>query len=411
MGLAIEQLESRTGAGAEFLGWANLPKEYDKHEFGRIKACAEKIKGDSDILVVIGIGGSYLGARAGIDALSHSFGGMLPKAARGGAQVLYAGNSLSAPYAADLLDALEGREVSLNVISKSGTTTEPAIAFRILKNFMESKYGRGGASKRIYATTDKSRGALRGLAQSEGYETFVIPDDVGGRYSVLTAVGLLPLAAAGIDIGAMMEGANEESLDCACKDVYKNPASMYALIRNALCRKGYTTEIMVNYEPALHYFGEWWKQLFGESEGKDRKGIFPAAVDFTTDLHSMGQYIQEGVRSIFETVLSVERPRRNITIQKAASDADGLNFLAGRDLDYVNKMAAKGTLDAHVAGCVPNLGVVLPALDAASFGAAAYFFEWACASSGYLLGVNPFDQPGVELYKTNMFKLLGKPGY
>ena len=409
--LAIELLNSRSGPGSDFLGWAGLPCDYDKSEFLRIKSCADKIKNDSDILVVIGIGGSYLGARAGIDAVSHNFRDALDKTARGGVRVLYAGNNLSAPYIADLLDVVEGCDISLNVISKSGTTTEPAIALRILKDYMESRYGRKGAAGRIYATTDKSRGALRGLAQAEGYETFVIPDDVGGRYSVLTAVGLLPLAATGIDIGAVMEGAREESLDCTCKDIYKSPSGMYALIRNALCRKGFTTEIMVNYEPGLHYFNEWWKQLFGESEGKDHKGIFPASVDFTTDLHSMGQYIQDGARNLFETVLTVDRPRRNITIKTAESDADGLNFLAGRDIDYVNKMAARGTLEAHIDGGVPNLGVTLPALDAVSFGAAVYFFEWACAVSGYLLGVNPFDQPGVEQYKNNMFRLLGKPGY
>ena len=409
--LAYEKLKGGDGQGADFLGWESLPCSFDKQEFYRVKECADRINATSDILIVIGIGGSYLGARAGIDALSHNFGHMLGKAKRGGVQVLFAGNNLSAPYLADLVDAIEGADISLNVISKSGTTTEPAIAFRVLKEMVESKYGREGASKRIYATTDKSRGALRGLAQAEGYESFVIPDDIGGRYSVLTAVGLLPIAAAGIDIDAMMAGARDASLVLANPDPSINPAALYAVVRNALYRKGYTNEILVNYEPNLHYFSEWWKQLFGESEGKDHKGIFPASVDFTTDLHSMGQYIQDGMRNIFETVLSVDCPARNITIKKDDSDADGLNFLAGRDLDHVNKMAAKGTLEAHIDGGVPNLEVRIPALDAASFGGAVYFFETACALSGYLSGVNPFDQPGVEFYKKNMFRLLGKPGY
>ena len=408
--LAYDMLAGRTGPGADFLGWANLPYEYDKTEFDRILNSAGQIRSDSEILVVIGIGGSYLGARAGVEALSHNFNSMLDKKGRGGGvQVLFAGNSLSAPYLADLLDVIEDCDISLNVISKSGTTTEPAVAFRILKDFMESKYGREGAAKRIYATTDKRRGALKSLAQAEGYETFVIPDDVGGRFSVLTAVGLLPLAAAGIDIGAMMAGAAEMARVCWDSQLADNPAAMYAIFRNVLYRKGYTTEILVNYEPNLHYFNEWWKQLYGESEGKDHKGIYPAAVDFTSDLHSMGQFIQDGTRNLFETVITVENPRRNLILKQAESDMDGLNFLAGRDIDYINKMAAKGTYEAHIEGGAPNLSVTLPALDAASFGGAVYFFELACAVSGYLLGVNPFDQPGVELYKSNMFRLLGKP--
>ncbi|MCL2058944.1 MAG: glucose-6-phosphate isomerase [Oscillospiraceae bacterium] len=409
--LAGGMIAGRTGPGADFLGWVDLPEKYDRAEFEKIKACANAIRDDSDILVVVGIGGSYLGARAGFEALSHNFAGMLGKSARGGAQLLFAGNSLSAPYLTDVLDVLEDRDFSINVISKSGTTTEPAIAFRVLKEFAINKYGREGAAKRIYATTDKSRGALKSLADTEGYETFVVPDDVGGRYSVLTAVGLLPLAAAGIDIDTMMAGAGDMARVCAGPIAADSPAAMYAMVRNALLRKGFTTEILVNYEPNLHYFNEWWKQLYGESEGKDHKGIFPASVDFTSDLHSMGQYIQDGMRNLFETTLSVDKPKRNISIKELETDMDGLNFLAGREVDYVNKMAAKGTYEAHMEGGAPNLIVGLPALDAASFGAAVYFFEWACALSGYLLGVNPFDQPGVEFYKANMFRLLGKPGY
>lgn len=429
--LARGKLGEGSGPGADFTGWLNLPRDYDKWEFDRIKKCAAKIRGDSDILVVIGIGGSYLGARAAIDGLSHNFSHMIGGglagsgpagsvsaggdaaggAVVGGVQTVFAGNNLSAPYMADLLDVLDNREVSVNVISKSGTTTEPAIAFRVLKEYMTARYGREGAAKRIYATTDKSRGALLGLAKAEGYETFIIPDDIGGRFSVLTAVGLLPLAAAGVDVDAMLAGAGEEALECSAPKLADAPAALYAIARNALYRKGYTTEILVNYEPSLHYFSEWWKQLYGESEGKDHKGVFPAAADFTTDLHSMGQFIQDGARNLFETVLAVDKPKRNIIVKSEATDLDGLNFLAGRDLDYINKMAAKGTLEAHIEGGVPNLGITLPALDAKSFGGAIYFFEYACALSGYLLGVNPFDQPGVEFYKKNMFRLLGKPGY
>ena len=408
--LANDKLKGRCGPGNDYLGWIDLPKYYDKNEFERILCSAEKIKSDSDILVVIGIGGSYLGARAGIEALSHNFSAMLDKDTRGGVQVLYAGNNLSAPYLQDLLDVLENRKVSLNVISKSGTTTEPAIAFRILKGFMDRKYGTD-AKNRIYATTDPCKGALRSLSEKEKYVTFNIPGDVGGRYSVLTAVGLLPLAAAGIDICAMMSGAAEASATYqGMTRLADNPACMYAAVRNALYRKGYTTEILVNYEPNLHFFCEWWKQLFGESEGKDHKGIFPAAADFSSDLHSMGQFIQDGTRNLFETALRVTKPRRNdIIMEKAASDIDELNYLCGKDLDYVNKKAAEGTYEAHITGGVPNLVIEMQSLDAANFGAAVYFFEYACAISGYLLGVNPFDQPGVELYKKNMFRLLGKP--
>jgi glucose-6-phosphate isomerase len=409
--LAHEALHGGAGAGSDYTGWVDLPLRPDAGELARIKACAERIGGDSDVLVVIGIGGSYLGARALIDALSHSFYPLLDRARRGGPLVLYAGNSLSPAYFADLIECLEGKELSVNVVSKSGTTTEPAVAFRFFKEYMERKYGRAGAAKRIYATTDRSRGALKGLAVAEGYETFVIPDDIGGRYSVLTAVGLLPIAAAGIDVGALLAGAREACEEYARPDLAENGSYAYAAARNALYRKGYSTELLVAYEPCLRFFGEWWKQLYGESEGKDGKGLFPASAEFTADLHSMGQYIQDGRRNLFETVLSAAAPRKNAVVARDRDDIDGLNFLAGKDLDYINKMAARGTLEAHVEGGAPNLSVGVPALDAESLGAAVYFFEKACAISGYLLGVNPFDQPGVELYKKNMFRLLGKPGH
>lgn len=404
-------LHNKTGAGNDFLGWVDLPKAYDKAEFARIKAAAEKIKSDSDALVVIGIGGSYLGARAAIEALSHSFYNMLPKSDRKTPEVYFVGNSISSTYIMELFELLKDKDISVNIISKSGTTTEPALAFRVFREYMEKKYGKAGASKRIYATTDKARGALKKLADEEKYESFVIPDDVGGRFSVLTAVGLLPIAVAGIDIDAMMKGAAD-----AC-DLYNNPdvatneCYQYAAVRNALYRKNKTTEIMVNYEPSLHFLTEWWKQLYGESEGKDQKGIFPAGVDFTTDLHSMGQYVQDGLRNIFETVLSVEAPRKNMTIKEDKDNIDGLNFLTGKDIDTVNKKAMQGTILAHTDGGVPNLVVNIPKMDSYWFGNIVYFFEKACGISGYLLGVNPFDQPGVEAYKKNMFALLGKPGY
>jgi glucose-6-phosphate isomerase len=409
--LAHEQLHNGTGAGADFLGWINLPTDYDKEEFARIRQAADKIRSDSDALVVIGIGGSYLGARAAIEMLSHSFYNTLSKEQRKSPQIFFAGNNISSTYVAHLLQALEGKDWSINVISKSGTTTEPAIAFRIFRDALEKKYGREAARKRIYATTDKAKGALKKLATAEGYESFVIPDDVGGRYSVLTAVGLLPIAAAGIDIEQMMRGAQEAAKRYANPNLAENEAYQYAAIRNALYRKGKTVEILVNYEPGLHYVSEWWKQLFGESEGKDFKGIYPASVDFSTDLHSMGQYIQEGSRIIFETVLQVDQVPEQITIQQDPDDLDGLNFLAGRTLDFVNKKAFEGTLLAHTDGQVPNLVVHLPDMTPHTFGHMVYFFEKACGVSGYLLGVNPFDQPGVEAYKKNMFALLGKPGY
>lgn len=405
---AHEMLHSKTGQGSEFTGWINLPEKYDRSEFERIKAASEKIKSESEAFVVIGIGGSYLGARAATEMLTHSFNNKLSKDRRKGPEVYFAGNNLSSAYIEDLFDILEGRDISVNVISKSGATTEPAIAFRFFKKYMEQKYGKEKAAKRIYATTDKSKGALLKLAREEGYETFTIPDDVGGRYSVLTPAGLLPIAVAGLDIEKIMDGAED-----ACK-FYENPELMendcykYAVARNILYGKNKIIEILVSYEPALHYFAEWWKQLFGESEGKDKKGIFPASVDFTTDLHSLGQYIQDGIRNIFETVVNVENSKRTLKIDKEDVDLDGLNYLAGKSVDYVNKMAMEGTIKAHTDGGVPNLVLNVPELTEYYFGNMVYFFEKACAISGYLLGVNPFDQPGVEQYKKNMFELLGK---
>ena len=408
---AHEMLHEKTGAGSDFLGWVDLPLNYDKEEFNRIKASAEKIKSDSDVLIVIGIGGSYLGAKAAIDMLSHSFYNTMPKSKRKGPEIYFVGNNISSTYIADLLEVIEGKEISVNVISKSGTTTEPAIAFRIFKEYMENKYGKEGAKSRIYATTDKAKGALKKLSSEEGYETFVVPDDVGGRFSVLTAVGLLPIAVSGADIESIMKGAADAYQSYKNPNLKENDCYKYAAVRNALYRKSKTTEIMVNYEPSLHFFTEWWKQLYGESEGKDQKGIFPAGVDFTTDLHSMGQYVQDGLRIIFETVVKVEKPRKNMVIKADKDNLDGLNFVAGKDIDFVNKKALEGTMLAHNDGGVPNLMVTVPELNEYYFGNMVYFFEKACGISGYLLGVNPFDQPGVEAYKKNMFALLGKPGY
>lgn len=408
---ASSLLYTKKGAGSDFLGWVDLPVNYDKEEFSRIKKAAETIRNNSDVLVVIGIGGSYLGARAAIEMLTHSFYNSLSKDKRKTPMILFAGNNISSKYLSDLLELIEDKDVSVNVISKSGTTTEPAIAFRILKDHLEKKYGKDEAKKRIFATTDKARGALKTLADTEGYETFVIPDDVGGRYSVLTAVGLLPMAAAGIDIDEVMKGAADAREVYKEEDIMKNDCLKYAAVRNSLYRKGKTTEIVVNYEPSLHYFSEWWKQLYGESEGKDNKGIFPAAVDFTTDLHSMGQYIQEGMRNIFETVLKVESTDKNIVIEETADNMDGLNFLKGTSLQEVNTKAFEGTVLAHNDGGVPNIIIRVPELTPYYFGNLVYFFEKACGVSGYLLGVNPFNQPGVEAYKKNMFALLGKPGY
>ena len=409
--VAHKMLHEKTGAGSDFLGWVDLPVDYDKDEFARIQKAADKIKSDSDVLIVIGIGGSYLGARACIDALSHTFYNAISKEQRKTPEIYYVGNNISGTYLSDLLDVCEGKDVSINVISKSGTTTEPAIAFRVFKKFMEDKYGKEEAKNRIFATTDKAKGALLTLAKEEGYETFVIPDDVGGRFSVLTAVGLLPIAAAGIDITELMRGAADARSEYSNANVEENACYQYAAVRNALLRKGKTTEVIVNYEPCLQYFGEWWKQLYGESEGKDGKGLYPSSVNFSTDLHSLGQYIQDGQRILFETVINVENPRKNVTLQEEASDLDGLNYLAGKTMDFVNKQAYQGTILAHVDGGVPNVVINLPAIDAYNMGSLIYFFEKACGISGYLLGVNPFNQPGVEEYKKNMFALLGKKGF
>ena len=408
---AKELLVSRKGAGNDFLGWIDLPVDYDKEEFARILKAAEKIQKDSEVLLVIGIGGSYLGARAAIEFLTHSFYNVLPKAERKTPEIYFVGNSISSKYIRDLQDVLKGRDFSVNVISKSGTTTEPAIAFRIFKEMLESKYGKAEAAKRIYATTDKAKGALKTLATEEGYETFVVPDDVGGRFSVLTAVGLLPIAVSGADIQKLMEGAASGRKQALENDFEHNDALQYAAIRNILHRKGKMIEILANYEPSLHYVSEWWKQLYGESEGKDQKGIYPASVDLTTDLHSMGQFIQDGSRIMFETVLNVEEPQCQLTIKEEESDLDGLNYLAGKTVDFVNKSAMNGTVLAHTDGNVPNLMVTIPRQDEFSLGELFYFFEFACGVSGYILGVNPFNQPGVESYKKNMFALLGKPGY
>ncbi len=408
---ADEIINNKSGAGSDYLGWVDLPVNYDKEEFARIKAAADKIRSDSDVLVVIGIGGSYLGARAAIEMLSHSFANAVSKELRNGPQIFYAGNSISSTYLAELLEACEGKDISVNVISKSGTTTEPAIAFRIFKELLEKKYGKEEAKGRIYATTDRAKGALKTLADAEGYETFVVPDDVGGRFSVLTAVGLLPIAAAGIDIDAMMQGAADGREEYSNPELSENMCYQYAAVRNCLSRKGKCVEMMINFEPALHYFGEWWKQLYGESEGKDKKGIFPAAADFSTDLHSMGQYIQDGQRILFETAVLVDEPKKDVVIKANDDNLDGLNFLADKTLNYVNLKASQGTALAHVDGGVPNLAVRVPKLDAYNFGKLVYFFEKACGISGYVLGVNPFNQPGVEAYKKNMFALLGKPGY
>ena len=408
---AKEVLVNKSGAGNDFLGWIDLPVDYDKDEFARIKAAAKKIQSDSEVLVVIGIGGSYLGARAAIDFLRHGFYNNVSKEIRKTPEIYYAGNSISPAYLKGLLDVVGDRDFSVNIISKSGTTTEPAIAFRIFKEKLEKKYGKEEAAKRIYATTDKAKGALKNLATEEGYESFVVPDDVGGRFSVLTAVGLLPIAVSGADIDKLMEGAasgREKALNNTFED---NDAVKYAAIRNILLRKGKSIEITANYEPSLHYFGEWWKQLYGESEGKDQRGIFPAAVDLTTDLHSMGQFIQDGSRLMFETVVNIEKTDADIVIQEEADDLDGLNYLAGKDMDFVNKSAMNGTILAHTDGNVPNLMVNVPEQNEFYLGELFYMYEFACGVSGYILGVNPFNQPGVESYKKNMFALLGKPGY
>ncbi|HHX12974.1 MAG TPA: glucose-6-phosphate isomerase [Clostridiales bacterium] len=408
---AKDQLVNRTGEGNAFLGWIDLPVDYDEEEFSRIKSAAEKIKSDSEVLVVIGIGGSYLGARATIEFLRHSFYNSVSKEVRKTPEIYYCGNNISSTYMKHLMDAIGDKDFSVNIISKSGTTTEPAIAFRIFKKKLIEKYGKEEAAKRIFATTDKAKGALKDLATAEGYESFVVPDEVGGRYSVLTAVGLLPIAVSGADITKLMEGAASMREYCLNNPYESNDAMQYAAVRNILHRKGKSIEILVNYEPALHFVSEWWKQLYGESEGKDQKGIYPASVDFTTDLHSMGQFVQDGSRIMFETVLNLENSGEEIVLEAEDEDLDGLNYLAGKTMDFVNKSAMKGTLLAHIDGGVPNLMVNIPEQNEFYLGELFYFFEFACGVSGYLLGVNPFDQPGVESYKKNMFALLGKPGF
>ncbi len=408
---AKDLLLSRKGAGNDFLGWIDLPEDYDKEEFARIKKAAKKIQKDSEVLLVIGIGGSYLGARAAIEFLRHSFYNMVDKSIRKTPEIYFVGNSISSTYIKHLMDVIGDRDFSVNMISKSGTTTEPAIAFRVFKEMLEKKYGKAEAAKRIYATTDKARGSLKKLATEEGYETFVVPDDVGGRFSVLTAVGLLPIAVSGADIDKLMEGAQAGRKQAIEADFAENDALKYAALRNILLRKGKAVEILANYEPCVHFVSEWWKQLYGESEGKDKKGILPASVDLTTDLHSMGQFIQDGARIIFETVINIETSREEILIGEEPVDLDGLNYLAGKSVDFVNKSAMNGTILAHTDGQVPNLVVNVPEVNEYYLGQLFYFFEFACGVSGYLLGVNPFNQPGVESYKKNMFALLGKPGY
>lgn len=408
---AKELLVSKTGAGNDFLGWIDLPVNYDKEEFDRIKKAAAKIQSDSEVLLVIGIGGSYLGARAAIEFLRHSFYNTVSKEIRKTPEIYFVGNSISSTYIKHLMDVIGDRDFSINMISKSGTTTEPAIAFRVFKEMMEKKYGKAEAAKRIYATTDKARGSLKNLATEEGYESFVVPDDVGGRFSVLTAVGLLPIAVSGADIDKLMEGAQAGRKAALEASFEENDALKYAALRNILLRKGKCIEILANYEPSVHYVSEWWKQLYGESEGKDQKGIFPASVDLTTDLHSMGQFIQDGSRNMFETVINIEASREEIILKEEAVDLDGLNYLAGKSVDFVNKSAMNGTILAHTDGQVPNLMVTVPEVNEYYLGQLFYFFEFACGVSGYLLGVNPFNQPGVESYKKNMFALLGKPGY
>ena len=406
-----KDLHRKANDKKDFVGWLELPTNYDKEEFKRIKKAAKKIKKESDVLLVIGIGGSYLGARAVIEALTSSFNNLLPARQRKYPQILYVGNNLSPNYMNELIEYVANKDFSINVISKSGTTTEPAVAFRIFREILENKYGIDEARSRIYATTDKERGALKTLADKEGYEKFVVPDNVGGRYSVLTAVGLLPIAVAGIDITKLMEGARVAQERYNDSNLKYNECYQYAVARNILYKQEKNTEILVNYEPKMHYFTEWWKQLFGESEGKDNKGIFPAGVDNTTDLHSMGQYIQQGRRNLFETVVYVENPKSDITINPDDDNLDGLNYLAGKTLDFVNKKAMEGTIKAHVSGDVPNIAIKMNKLDEENLGEILYFFEKACAMSGSILGINPFDQPGVEEYKKNMFKLLKKPGY
>ena len=408
---AAHKLHNKNGAGNDFLGWLDLPINYDKEEFSKIKKASDKIKADSEVLVVIGIGGSYLGARAVIECLSHSFFNSLNKEKRNAPEIYFAGQNISGKYLKDLIEIIGDRDFSVNVISKSGTTTEPAIAFRIFKELLEEKYGKEGARERIYATTDKARGALKSLADDEGYETFVVPDDVGGRFTVLTAVGLLPIAVSGVDIDKMMAGAKLAQDELSIPDLSKNIAYQYAVMRNILQQKGKLIEILVSYEPSMVYFNEWWKQLYGESEGKDGKALYPSSVCFSTDLHSMGQYVQEGRRILLETILKVKTPNKDIELKEAENNLDGLNYLAGKTMDFVNTKAFEGTLLAHTDGGVPNFVVELPDMSEFTFGYLVYFFEKAVGISGYMQGLNPFDQPGVEAYKKNMFALLGKPGF
>lgn len=405
---AFSLLKSKRGPGSDFLGWVDLPVNYDKEEFARIKIAAEKIKKSCDILVVIGIGGSYLGARAAIEFVNSPLYNDLAKDTP---KIYFAGNNISTTALNELISICEGKDICVNVISKSGTTTEPAVAFRVFKSILVNKYGEAASKDRIFVTTDKCRGTLKQFSDAAGYETFVVPDDVGGRYSVLTAVGLLPIAVAGIDIDAMMSGAADARCAFSASDIEKNDAIKYAVIRNILARKGKSTEILVGYEPYMLMLNEWWKQLYGESEGKDNKGIFPASVVFSTDLHSLGQYVQDGQRNLFETVINVKDPGAEFVIPDDPANVDGLNFISGKKLDYVNKTAMLATLIAHNDGGVPNILLEVESRSAYSFGYTVYFFELACAISGYMLGVNPFDQPGVEAYKKNMFALLGKPGY
>ncbi len=409
--LAHELLKNKSGAGSDFLGWMSLPNDYDKQEFDRLKKTAERIKNNSDVLIVIGIGGSYLGAKSCIEALNGSFFNLISREQRNAPQIFFAGNSISSSYLSELLDFVKDKSVYINVISKSGTTTEPALAFRFFKEFLEEKYGKEEAKKRIIVTTDKSKGALKNLSDKEGYETFIIPDDVGGRFSVLTPVGLLPIAVSGVNVDEIIKGASDACFDFDCDDIRKNDCYRYAATRNILYRKGYTTEILASYEPSLVYFAEWWKQLFGESEGKDKKGIYPSSVSLSTDLHSLGQYIQDGMRNLMETVINVVEPKKDISIREMDGDVDGLNYLTGKTVDFVNKKAFSGTLLAHLDGGVPNMVVNLPKIDEYNLGYMIYFFEKACAISGHLLAVNPFNQEGVENYKKNMFALLGKKGF
>lgn len=409
--VAHQLLHEKSGPGNEYLGWVTLPEDYDKEEFSRIKKAAEKIKSDSEVLVVIGIGGSYLGAKAALDFLNHTFYNSLNADQRDTPQIFFAGNNISSTYLSDLIEVIGDKDFSVNVISKSGTTTEPALAFRVFKSLLIDKYGEEEAKTRIFATTDKEKGALKSLADAEGFETFVIPDDVGGRFSVLTAVGLLPIAVGGGDIDELMAGANQARQDFSNDDISKNSAYQYAALRNILYRKGKVTELLINYEPNLQYLSEWWKQLFGESEGKDQKGIYPSSANFSTDLHSLGQYIQDGRRNLFETVIKVDKPKKSLTIPKEKEDLDGLGYLEGKEIDFVNTKAFEGTVLAHTDGEVPNFVLTIPDTSAYTLGYLFYYFEVAVAISGYLNSVNPFDQPGVEAYKKNMFALLGKPGF